>query len=86
MTMTYIVLCAQVVGGNGRPFDINYNFDGKRFRCRHKAIAHGLKLRGSDDFNIGVLKRKKLVSLDWMNEPTDTEPDVLRLIESQICL
>ncbi len=82
----YIVLCGQVVGGGERPFEIVYGFDGERFKDRSDAIAHGLRERGSDDFNIGVVKRGRLVSLDWMNKPVDTEPEVLNPIAEQICL
>src|SRR5947209_2044856 len=34
-------------------------------------VRHGFKIRGSDDFNIGVVKGGKLVSFDWMEKPLD---------------
>jgi len=80
----YIVLMGQIVGGNGRPFEVLYGYDGRRFKDRKKAIAHGLEKRESDDFNIGVLKRGKLVSLDWMDKPLDTDADDLQRIQDQI--
>ena len=82
----YIVLCGQVVGGNGRPFETVYGFDGKKFSDRESAIRHGRKVRGSDDFNIGVLTHGRLVSLDWMNTPVDTDPNVLGPIADHLCL
>ena len=82
----YIVLCGQIVGGNGRPFETIYGFDGERFHYRSQAITHGLRERGSDDFNIGVIKNGKLVSLDWMNEVGDTDPAILAPIAKQIGL
>jgi len=82
----YIVLCGQIVGGNGAPFETVYGFDGERFGDRKKAIRHGLKARGSDDFNIGVIENGKLVSLDWMDECGETNPAILEPIAEQICL
>ena len=84
--MQYIVLCGQVVGGADKPFEIVYGFDGERFADRKAAIRHGLKIRESDDFNIGVLKRGKIVSVDWMEEPVDTDPALLAEISQQIGL
>ena len=86
MPTEYIVLCGQIVGGGDRPFETVYGVDGERFRDRESAIRHGLKVRGSDDFNIGVLRDGRLVSLDWMDKSVDTEPDVLGPIAEQLCL
>lgn len=76
----YIVLCGQVVGGGHRPFEVIYNWDARRFRVRQAAISHGFVERGSDDFNIGVLENGKLVSLDWMDEPIETDTAELALV------
>jgi hypothetical protein len=81
MTM-YIVLCAQVVGSG--PFQVIYNYDGRRFTDRARAISHGFEIRGSDDFNVGVLKDGRLVSVDWMEQVVDSKPEVLRKIADQI--
>lgn len=86
MLTEYIVLCGQIVGGGDRPFETVYDFDGNRFSDREKAISHGLKVRGSDDFNVGVLTGGKLTSLDWMHKPVDTEPGILNEIAEQIGL
>ena len=82
----YIVLCGQVVGGGDRPFDVLYSFDGRKFPTRDLAIKHGLKVRGSDDFNIGVINRGKLVSLDWMEKMVDADPSILAAINEQVGL
>ncbi len=63
----FIVICQQVIGGNGREFEIAYEWDGERFTTQRQAIAHGFKIRGSDDFNIGTLKEGELVSFAWMD-------------------
>lgn len=81
----YITLMGQAIANEGR-FEIVYGFDGERFDNRKAAIAHGLRKRGSDDFNIGVLERGKLVSLDWMEESIGERPEVLAEIADQIGL
>lgn len=78
----YIVLCAQVVGGG--PFRTEYSFDGKRFDYRESAIRHGFELGRSDDFNIGVLRDGKLVSVDWMHKTVDAAPELMAEISKDI--
>jgi hypothetical protein len=80
----YIVLCGQVVGGADRPVTIEYGFDGEMFADRREAITHGFDIRGSDDFNIGVLRGGKLVSLDWMDDPVDTDANLLAEIQARV--
>jgi len=82
----YIVLCGQVVGGNDRPFTTEYSTDHIRSGNRDLAIRRGFKARGSDDFNIGVLREGKLVSVDWMEKPVDTDPALMAEIAKQIGL
>lgn len=85
-TLEYIVLCGQVVGNMGAGYRVTYGFDGERFTQRRKAIRHGFKVRGSDDFNIGVLKAGRLISLDWMYEPVDRDEAELSAISDEIFL
>lgn len=85
-TEKFIVLCGQIVGNQEHGFEIEYAFDGKVFSDRQAAIKHGFDIRGSDDFNIGVLSGKKLKSLDWMTEPGDTDPEVLIPIQEGLFL
>ena len=80
----YIVLCGQVVGSG--PFQTVYNFDGEKFSKREGAKHHGFRIRGSDDFNIGVLKDGKLVSLDWMDNVVDSDPATLAEVAESACL
>jgi len=79
----YIVLMGQVICSDGK-IDVVYGFDGERFKDRNAAIRHGLQERGSDDFNIGVLERGRLVSLDWMHDSIEALPDRLATIADQI--
>jgi hypothetical protein len=82
--MQYILLCGQVVGSG--PFTIEYGFDGRRFDERAAAIDHGFKAGRSDDFNIGVLRDDKLVSLDWMDRTVDASPGTLAEISKMVGL
>jgi hypothetical protein len=82
----YIVLCGQIVGGDGCGFELVYNFDGQRFDTRDRAIAHGFTLGRADDFNIGVLLDGALIALDWMDKPMDTHAPYLAEIAKQIGL
>lgn len=86
MATKYIALLGQVVGGGGAPFTVEYGFDGEQFTTRKAAIRHGLKIRESDDFNIGVIENGKLVRLDWMDQPSETDPDELAKIAEQLDL
>lgn len=86
MTTQYIVILARITGGNSRPFETVYSADGPGFPYRQQAIDHGLVAADSDDFNIGVIRDGKLVSLDWMDRPVDTDPSVLSSVAKQICI
>src|SRR4051812_2177711 len=68
----FIVLCGQIVGSG--PFETEYSWNGSRFADRKAAIAEGFKVRRSDDFNIGVVRGRKLLSLDWMEKSVEHDP------------
>ena len=82
----YIVLCGQIVGSRETGFECVYGFDGDRYATRAAAKSAGFEIRGSDDFNIGVLENGKLVSLDWMSKVVESNPDELAKIAEQIDL
>lgn len=79
----YIVLCGRVIC-NEHHIGVDYDFDGVWFCSRDEAIKHGIKIRGSDDFNIGVVTEGYITSLDWMNEQVDTDHDVLWKIQWEV--
>lgn len=81
---SFIVICAQIVGGNHGPFETVYGFDGKVYPTRQDAIRNGFIVRGSDDFNIGVIRDGKVVSLDWMDQVVDDGPEELAAINAQV--
>jgi len=85
MTEKYIVVVGRA-WCNSEGAGIEYNSDLVMHETRKAAIDDGFDCTGSDDFNIGVVRDGKLVSLDWMNEVVDSEPALLNEIAEQICL
>lgn len=66
----YIVICQQIVGGDGVRIETAYSWDGKFFPRTDLARSHGFKIRQSDDFNIGVVDAKgRLIEFRWMHKP-----------------
>ena len=65
---------------------ISYSADHTRFESRDEAIRHGFTMDRSDDFNIGVIDDGKLVSLDWMHELVDDNPETLAEISEELGL
>ncbi|ELE9726630.1 antitoxin [Enterobacter kobei] len=82
---SYITIHSCLIGSGG-DFEIDYSSDCIQFEKRDKAIKHGLKKQGSDDFNVGVVDDGKLISLDWMNEVVSSDPEELREIALSIGL
>lgn len=79
----FIVIIASA-WANSSGIGIGYSWDGERFNNRNDAIHHGMKLRGSDDFNIGQTYGDDLVWFGWMdrriNEPEETASDIAKEI------
>jgi hypothetical protein len=83
--VNYIVLCGQIVGSG--PYRFEYWTDYARFTFIKDAIKHGFDLRGSDDFNIGVIEEGRLVRIDWMDTNiVEQDPDELALMHAQLGL
>lgn len=83
----YIAICAQVIGGRDRPFEIVHGWDGERFANWQDAVRHGFKIRGSDDFNLGIIERGRLVEFRWMDQPMhESDRDELPTIAKQLGL
>jgi hypothetical protein len=54
---------------------------------RHEAaVKVGLRALGSDDFNIGVIRRGRLVAILWMGEVVDDDPALMDEIAGQVGL
>ena len=65
---------------------IAYSWDGARFNNRADAISHGLRTRGSDDFNIGQTYGDDLIWFGWMDERHREDEETMREIASSIGL
>lgn len=83
MGTKYIVIL-QSAWCNDSGSGIMYSSDLLEFDTRNEAIRHGLTLRDSDDFNVGVLTNGALTSFDWMEQSVggdgDTLPQIAELI------
>lgn len=82
----WIVIFQQVVGGDGKPMTTAYSWDGKKFKNFNDAKSHGFKTRGSDDFNLGKVKGKKLIDFTWMGYSNSEYEETLKKIQKEICL
>lgn len=71
---------------NSEGVGIEYSSDLVMHETRKAAIDDGFEGTESDDFNIGVIRNGKLVSLDWMDEVTESDPNELNAIAEQIRL
>lgn len=83
MSKSYIVI-QQYLWCNENGHGIYYVSDYVEFDKRDKAIKHGFKQQGSDDFNIGVIENERLVSFDWMNKSIDESAEKLAEIAEAI--
>ena len=71
---------------NKTGYGFGYDWDGARFNNRAAAIRHGLKTRGSDDFNIGQTYGDDLIWFGWMDERLHEDDDTMRDIAEAIGL
>lgn len=71
---------------NDRGVGISYSWDGERFNNRNDAIKHGLRTRGSDDFNIGQTYGDDLVWFGWMDQRMDEDESTMAEIAENIGL
>lgn len=82
----FIVLTRQIVGTSLSDLRCETYWDGEFYAKRQAAKKAGWKERGSDDFNIGVVRDGRLVSVDWMDEPLGESANELAGIEEEIGL
>lgn len=82
--MSKYIVIQQYLWCNENGGGIEYTSDCVEFDKRDKAIKHGFKLQGSDDFNIGVIEAGRLVSFDWMDKPVGENPEILAEIADAI--
>ena len=82
----YIVVCQQVLCSPGEAIRIHYGWDGEEFGARKAAIKHGFSVRGSDDFNVGVVQGGRLLSFDWMENPVGEDDESMAEIAEALGL
>lgn len=85
MTEEFIVIVGRA-WCNSEGAGIDYSSDLVKHETRGIAVYEGTGQLGSDDFNIGVIRDGKLISLDWMNEVVESDPAIVSEIAEQICL
>lgn len=82
----FIVLLRSIVGSSPADLTTVTDWDGEFYETRSAAKKAGWKARASDDFNIGVVRDGKLVSVDWMDEPIGETPEAITDIAIEIGL
>ena len=82
----YIVVCQQVLYSPGSERRFHYGWDGEEFGTRKAAIKHGFSVRGSDDFNVGVVQDGRLLSFDWMENPVGEDDESMAEIAAALGL
>lgn len=81
----YIVICQQA-WMNESGFGVDYNWDRERFSTRQKAIKHGWKVRGSDDFNIAEISDDDFLWFGWMDQKINEDAETMTEIAEAIGL
>lgn len=75
----YVPLCWFLQGEPGC-YSNEVVWAGRIMASRGAAMAHGLKERGDDDFNIAVLRNGLVVAMLWDNEWVDYDDESLEAI------
>ncbi len=86
MTVTYITVLSSAVGHTPQGFSVDYDWDQRQFATKPEAVSNGFRLRGCDDFNIGVVSKGRLVSLWWMDRQISESAETLAEIGREIGL
>lgn len=86
MADTYVTLVSQAVGNERDGFSFAANWDHKQFDTKAKAVANGFRWVDCDDFNVGVVRKGRLVEVWWMDKLIDETDDNLREMAAQVGL
>lgn len=82
----YVLITANIVGSGPFRTEHYLNHAGP-FATQPEAQRVGFRtLDRSDDFNIGALRKGRLVAILWMNEIVDDEPEIVGEIAAEIGL
>ena len=74
---TYAVIVRRIEGSDRDGFRTASYWDGLRYPAKELAVKHGFKLGVCDDFNIGVVRDRQLVSLWWMDKQISEDAETL---------
>ena len=86
MSDTYVTIIGHAVGNDHDGFHVVHTWDGHTFADKAAAIANGFKAIGCDDFNVGVVRGGRLVSVWWMDKQVGEPPGELEMIGHEIGL
>jgi hypothetical protein len=86
VTDTYITIIGSVVGDPQAGYRTVYNWDGTAFPAKSGAIDNGFAAGRSDDFNVGIVRDGKLLSLWWMDKQFAHDPETIAAIAHEIGL
>jgi len=76
----YVTIIGHAVGNDRDGFRVCYDWDRRTFTDKAAAIENGFKAVGCDDFNIGVVRKGRLVSLWWMDNQISEDDATLAKI------
>ena len=79
-TDCYVTITGHAVGNDRDGFRVYYDWDRRTFTDKAAAIANGFEAVGCDDFNIGVVRKGRLVSIWWMDSQISEEDEALARI------
>jgi hypothetical protein len=83
---TYQAIASHVIGSAKYGFSIERVPLGESHTVKDAAIADGFRLCGSDDFNVVVIERDRVIAVYWMDNLLNEPPDLLAEIGYQIGL
>lgn len=80
----YVPVSPSIVGNGESGFEHVWSQLDQAHGLLSAAIKAGLRAKGSDDFNLAVMRKGHVIALLWMTEVIDQEPDVLVAVEQVI--
>jgi hypothetical protein len=86
MPETYVTIIGHAVGNDRDGFRIAHDWDGRTFTAKAEAVSNGFRAIGCDDFNVGVVKAGRLVSVWWMDRQINEPPGELEMIGREMGL
>ena len=86
MPETFITIIGRAVGNDRDGFRIAHDWDRRTFATKPEAVTNGFEATGSDDFNVGVVKDGRLMSVWWMDNQIQDQPGEIEAIGREIGL